>query len=125
MRKKFIIGGFILVLALGFLVFILIDSSLNYYVTVDELLAEPDYGESVRVNGIVAEGSIDWNPDTEQLRFSLTDDSAVLPVIYQGDVPHDLEDGKDIVVKGKYQPDNIFHASELVMKCASKYEAAD
>jgi len=127
MRKKFIIGGLVLLIAFGFLLYTLIDNSLSYYVTVSELLADGSnkYGDNVRVNGTVKEGSIEWDPGIPELKFTLADEQATLPVIYHGAIPHDLTDGKDIVVNGKYTSEGILQASKLVMKCASKYEAAD
>lgn len=127
MRRRFIIGGIILFFAMGFLIFTVIDDSLSYYVTVSELLEEGSdrYGESVRVSGTVVEGSIEWTPEDNELKFDIAEEDATLPIVYKGDVPHTLTAGKGLVVKGKYNQDGIFHATKLTMKCASKYEAED
>ena len=131
-KKRFIISGLILVLALGGLIYALLESS-DYYVTVGELLAdqEDNYGESMRVRGAVVEGSIQWMPQGKELRFAIADDPVApdrqlsLPVLYIGDVHDDLVGGKELTVRGKYYPDGVFHADKLIMKCPSKYEPAD
>ena len=123
MKKKLIIGGVILCVALGFLIYTLLDSSMSYYLTVSELVdgGSARHSEEVRVSGIVVEGSL--VQDDHGFQFAIADERASLPVIYSDDLPHTLTAGKEIVAKGKYGTDGIFRANKLIMKCASKYES--
>ena len=127
MRKRFIIGGVVLCIAVGYLLYTVLSGSLTYYVTVTELMEQGDaaYEERVRVSGMVTGSSVDLDTAENTLRFTITDDTASLPVLYEGLVPHTFAENKDIVIEGKYNPDGIFHASSLVMKCASKYDPED
>lgn len=126
-KGKFVIGGLILVIAMGYLFYVLLDNSLSYYVTVSELLEDGSnkYGESVRVGGTIAEGSLEWDPAKPELRFALIDEGARLPIFYEGVMPDSFAAGKDIVIEGKYNPDGIFYAQDLILKCPSKYDPRD
>ncbi len=126
-KKKYLIGGIILVAAMGFLIYSLLSDSLTYYYTPGELMEEGDsvYGKSIRVSGNILGDSIEWDSSKPELRFTITDDSASLLVIYADEMPHTFEEDKDVVVRGKYSSDSIFHADEIMMKCASKYEPED
>lgn len=126
-RKKYLIGGIILVTAMGFLIYNLLSDSLTYYYTPSELIEEGDsiYGKSIRISGNILIDSVEWDSIKPELRFTITDDSANLPVIYADKMPHNFEENKDVVIEGKYNSGGIFHADDIMMKCASKYEAED
>ena len=88
-RKKFLIGGVILICALGYLLYMGFGSATAYYSTVSELLDAGDsiYGQDVRVNGTVVPGSIDSNAINLDHEFTITDEGGDLLVIYHGIVP--------------------------------------
>ncbi len=122
-RRKFLIGGLIICLAVGYLVYMGLGSSVTYYSTVSELVEKEDsiYGKNVRVNGEVAPDSVDWDPKSLILRFTIADEGESLPVIYQGVVPDAFKAGADVVVEGKLDSDGIFQANTLLTKCPSRY----
>jgi cytochrome c-type biogenesis protein CcmE len=126
MKKKYLIGVAILLLVIGYLLYLSFGSSVSYYLTVSELLAEGVelYDTNVRVAGQIAEGPVDWNPEKLELRFNITEGGQTLSVIYEGAKPSGFQEGASILVEGKYNPDGIFRASQLIMKCPSKYEEA-
>jgi len=128
-RKRFIIGGLIICLAMFFLGYIAFMSGATYYYEVDELLDQGGsiIGQTVRVSGKVA-------PDVEQevegltLRFTITDNTGVdasLPVIYQGVVPDTFKVGNQVVIEGKYTAIGIFEAKTIITKCSSRYVPAE
>lgn len=124
MKKKYIIGGAIIAVVAGYLLYLTLDSSLSYYVTVSELVDKgPEvYDTDIRVAGKVADSPVDWKAEEIELSFTITEGGQTLPVIYHGAKPDGFTAGADIVVEGKYYPDNIFQASSIVLKCPSKYE---
>jgi cytochrome c-type biogenesis protein CcmE len=126
MKKKYLIGVAILLLVIGYLLYLSFGSSVSYYLTVSELLAEGVelYDTNVRVAGQIADGPVDWNPEELELRFNITEGGQTLSVIYEGAKPSGFQGGASILVEGKYNPDGIFRASQLIMKCPSKYEEA-
>jgi cytochrome c-type biogenesis protein CcmE len=125
-RNRFLIVGMTVAIALGYLGFTAFQGASMYYLTVDELLARGDaaYGEQVRLMGKVADGSVEQNPDTNTLRFAVTNgNSTSLPVVYSGMVPDAFKQGADVVVEGNLTLTGTFQADSLLVKCPSKYEA--
>jgi cytochrome c-type biogenesis protein CcmE len=126
-RKRFLIVGLAVAIALGYLGFTAFQGASMYYLTVDELLArnETAYGERVRLMGKVQDDSVVRNPETNTLRFAVTDeDGTSLPVVYSGMVPDAFKHGADVVVEGSLTRAGTFEADSLLVKCPSKYEAA-
>ena len=72
--------------------------------------AESLHNQQLEVEGKVTPGSINWNSQDQILRFVLTDDKESLHVIYKGIVPDDFKPGAELVVVGKYHPDDVFEA---------------
>ena len=65
-----------------------------------------------------------FNPQTSQFTFYLVDDSGrECKVILDGAAPNNFELATSVVAKGRYVDDGYFHASEVLTKCPSKYEA--
>lgn len=128
-KRKFLIGGFIVLIAIAYLTFIGLSSSATYYYEVSELLARGNsvYGETVRVNGQVAPGSVEQEAAGRTLRFTITDieGKGDLPVFYRGVVPDTFKIGSAVVVEGQLNPDGIFQADTLMPKCPSKYLPAE
>ena len=124
-RLKLIIAVVVLTLAIGYLVFSSVRSSSAYYMTIGELKAGGPSLEDkkVRVAGTLVGDSVEWNARQLQLDFEISDDSGQLPVSYKGARPDMLRDGAETVVEGKYA-DGTFHATNLLLKCPSKYEEA-
>jgi len=120
-RLKFIIGGAIIVLVTGWLIYSNIESSSAYYLTVEELTTTGPSDRMVRVTGLVVGQTIDWDPQQMILRFDIADDSGSLPVLYKGVRPDMLRDGVQAVVEGKYTASGVFEATSVLLKCPSKY----
>lgn len=124
-KKKFLIGGIILFLAIGYLAFVGFQSSATYYYTVGELAEQGSaiYGETVRVNGQVVPGSVEQEAQGRILKFTMidVDGQESLPVVYQGVVPDSFKPGADVVAEGQLNSDGIFQANTLMAKCPSKY----
>jgi cytochrome c-type biogenesis protein CcmE len=76
------------------------------------------------VKGWVREGSIDWNPRTNLLRFELArqDGSAGVPVSFDGILPDMFAEGREVVVEGRYEESGMT-ARQVMTSCPSKYEA--
>ena len=124
-KKKFLISGIIIFLAIGYLGYMGFQSSATYYYEVNELLQQGSsvYGENVRVNGQVAPGSVEQENQGRILRFTMTDieGKESLPVFYQGVVTDTFKVGNEVVVEGQLNSDGIFQAYTLMPKCPSKY----
>lgn len=120
-RLKFFIGGAIILLVLGWLIFSNIEGASAHYLTVEELLAQGPSDRMVRVTGLVVGQTIDWDPQELILRFEIADEGGSLPIVYQGARPDMFGDDAETVVEGKYVSSGLFEASTLLLKCPSKY----
>ena len=54
----------------------------------------------------------------------MTDGARTFPVVYRGIAPDTFTDSVDVVVSGRMGTDGTFQATELLAKCASRYENA-
>jgi cytochrome c-type biogenesis protein CcmE len=119
-QKKFIIGGIIILIALGFLGYNAFAGAATYYFTVNEALAKGSsiHGDNVRVNGNVVIGSVERGSAGRSLKFTIVDAAGgqSIPVVYQGVVPDTFTEGTEV------DSDGVFQAKILMPKCPSKYE---
>lgn len=98
----------------------------SYYVTISELqgMGNKAYTRNLRVAGNVQVGSIQRSGTSA--RFVLLEQGKILPVQYQGaePPPDAFKDDAQALAIGTYGRDNVFHATALQAKCASKYAPA-
>ena len=127
MRKKYIIGGIIVLIAVIYLLYLSFGSSVSYYVTVSEFFdrTEELVDTDVRVAGNVANTAIEWNADELELVFTLTEGGEYMSVVYDGVKPSGFKAGSTILVEGRYDADGVFRARQIILKCPSKYESID
>lgn len=127
MRKRYFIGGGLLLVAIIYLLYLSFGNAVSYYVTVSEFYnRETELRDiNVRVAGKILEGPIYWDAKELELRFTITEGGKNMPVIYHGAQPSGFKAGSSILVEGKYDTDDVFRASQLILKCPSKYEALE
>jgi len=122
-RKRFLIGGIVILLAVAYLGYRGFEGSATYYLTVSEVKEQGGRiaGENVRVNGRVAPSSVDWDAENNILRFVLVDEEKGLSVLYKGIVPDAFKADSNVVVEGGLESDGVFHADAILTRCPSKY----
>jgi cytochrome c-type biogenesis protein CcmE len=150
-KLKFIIGGVLIIAAVIYLIVSSTKASAQYFLTVDELAAK---GASVqkrdlRISGAVIGDSIQYDPQTLTLKFTVANipgDNKViekqgglaavlktavsdpgrnrLEVVYVGPKPDLLRNEAQAIMTGKMNADGSFQADELLLKCPTKYEEA-
>ena len=122
-KRKFLIGGIIVFLAIGYLAYMGFESSATYYYTVGEFIerGNSSYSENVRVKGQVVPGSVEQGSAGSTLRFTIIDGEESLPVAYQGVVPDTFKVGTEVVVEGQLNSAGIFQAHTLMPQCPSRY----
>lgn len=128
-RTKFLIGGAIVLGAAGALMAGSIKDTAVYFLTPAELqakvVADPGIKETgVKVGARVVHGSVQRDPGGKRVVFDMTDGKATYKVDYRGIIPDTFSDSVDVVVEGRLGDDGVFHATTLLAKCASRYEAA-
>ena len=123
-RWKFLAGGAVIAAALTYLVAGGIGDNLVYFVTPQELLARGDaaYEAPVRLAGRVVPGSVEWNAEEIDLRFSLTEEGTTVPVRSKGAPPQMFQDGIHVIVEGSLGRDGLFQAHNVMVKHSNEYE---
>ena len=125
-RIKFGIAIALIAASVGVLVYTAVDQTKMYMLTVGEFLgAKTAYsGTTVRIAGRVRPGSMNWNADTRDLRFTLDDitGQGALDVHYSGILPDMFSEGRDVIVEGPSITADTFVASAVLTSCPSKYE---
>jgi cytochrome c-type biogenesis protein CcmE len=141
-RPRFFIGGALIVLAIGYLIFSSIRTTSEYYLTVPEMAARQSElgGQSIRVAGRVKPGNIGWDPNSLTLKFEIApipdvdatgapvrpvvaSDPISFRVISAGEPKPDMfAPGRDVIVEGKLGPDGAIAATQVMTSCPSKYK---
>lgn len=140
---KFLIGGVLLLVAVGYLIISGTMGGARYFMTVDELVSDPQYvGQKVRITGAVIGESIVYDSENLIIQFTIANvednptDLALalhnavsdptiarLPVYIEGEVKPDLlQHEAQAILSGELRADGTFYASELLLKCPSRYE---
>ena len=121
--KRFLIGGVIVLAALGYIIYGGMQEALVYFKMPTELRAEEKsmQGKFVRMGGMVVKGSLQKDLQNLTYRFQLTDGATAFPVYFKG-VPTDLfVEGKGAVVEGRVGGDGVFQATMIMAKHAEDY----
>src|SRR3954467_10968803 len=116
----------LVIATVGYLVATGVKQTGMQYMTVTELsrLDRAPKSEGFRLDGTVAPGTVVYDQRTPKLEFKMTDGKERIAVVYDGLMPDAFADGREVVVEGAYHhEDRALHASKLVTKCPSKYEA--
>lgn len=124
--RKVYIAVALLLLAIGYFGFTAFQKSTVYYYTVAQLVsADTKPNETVRVAGTLVKDSFQRDSQDALARFKLTDGNGVVDADYTGILPElFFNDNSQIVLEGKYDKSGVFHTSNVVVKCPSKYQAA-
>ncbi len=78
-------------------------------------------GQSIRVGGMVVEGSIKRSVDSLKIAFELTDYQASVPVVYEGILPDLFGEGQGAVAAGRLNTDGVLMATEVLAKHDENY----
>jgi cytochrome c-type biogenesis protein CcmE len=151
MKTKFLAGGILIFAAVAYLIVSSTKAGAQYFYTVEELQqkVEPGDGRQLRVTGAVIGDSIQYDPETLTLTFTIahmpadneildaeggladalhaavSDPSrATLEVVYVGVKPDLLQHEAQAIVTGDLNENGVFEANELLLKCPTKYEDA-
>lgn len=122
-KRKFLIGGIVICIAIGFLAVTGFINSNQYYYTASEAaaLGSSIYGREVRVNGKVAADAVKNDIATQTLTFTVTEGDSRIPVVFHGAAPDTFRPGGDVVVEGKLDKSGVLQADDILTKCPSKY----
>ena len=116
-----VLGGGLLLVLLGVIVFGNLSKSLEYFVTPTEYKAgAAQYsGRLIRLGGLVRNAHYDRK--TLKLGFTVTDYGASYPVNYVGAVSDLFKENQGVVVRGIFDKAGVFQATELLVKHSEEY----
>ena len=127
---KFALGSVIIVGTVSLMIFQGIKQTGTYFLTPTQLVQRTEqnpqfYNVGVKVSAKVMPGSIKRDPANQRIDFAISDGTRSFPVTYVGLVPDTFTDANDIdvVVEGKLGRDGTFHATDVIAKCGSRYNA--
>jgi cytochrome c-type biogenesis protein CcmE len=125
---KFAIGATLIVAAVGYLMASGIRNTAQYFFTPSELsqrvAADPGFYEvGFKVGARVVPGSVERDVAAQTVRFAITDGGTTYPVVFRGLPPDTFTDSVEVVVEGRLARGGVIHATDVLAKCGSRYEA--
>jgi len=148
-RIKFLAGGLLIIAAVIYLIASSTTANAQFFMTVDELMSDRSLAinRDIRISGAIDGDSIQYNPDTLTLHFTVahvpgdideiddqgglakvlhdavTDPSrSRMQVVYNGPKPDLMRHEAQAIMTGRLGEDGIFYADELLLKCPTRYE---
>lgn len=104
------------------LIFFALRQNLNVFVTPSQLSARaPRTGYSLRLGGMVKNGSVQRDNQSLQVDFLVTDLKQDVPVRYVGVLPDLFREGKGVIAEGRMNGQGIFLASQVLAKHDENY----
>ena len=82
---------------------------------------EAPINRTFRIGGLVEDGTLKRDSDGLTVRFTVTDTTASIPVVYKGILPDLFKEGKGCVAQGKIGPDGVFQADQVLAKHDENY----
>ncbi len=101
--------------------------NLVYYWTPSEVMGAGDkaVGANVRMGGMVEAGSIEFDKESMQLRFRVTDGKDAVPVHGTDMPPQMFREGIGVVVEGTLTSGGVFESDRLLVKHDNQYKAPE
>ena len=123
---KILIGGLVVIVAIGVLVGVSVQENSAYYIEVADYLGTggASLPRHYRVHGHVVPGTIEKTPGQLGVVFAMGDGGQQMTVRFAREVPDTFAEKAEVVVEGSRGADGVFEAHTLLAKCPSKYEAA-
>ena len=126
-KPQFLVAGLVLVGVIIALMVYGLTTAKAYWLTVDEVHQKGDslVSQRLRVNGVVVEGSEDWNAEEVTLRFKIQDEEnpgRQLSIVHYEPRPDNFHRAASVIVEGRLLEGDVIEADVLLLKCPSRYE---
>jgi cytochrome c-type biogenesis protein CcmE len=114
--------------ALAFIAFGNLGDNLVYYWSPKEMVAQGDraYGPTIRLGGLVAPGTIQWNPAHTSVAFRVAEsdqpDAVSVAVLCDQVPPQMFREKVGVVVEGTYDASQVFKTSRLMVNHSNEYK---
>ena len=103
------------------LVMLALSENINLFYPPEKVVSgEAPVGKTIRIGGMVREGSIQREAGSLRVRFDVTDYKATVPVIYDGILPDLFGENQGVVAQG-FLEGGVFMAAEVLAKHDENY----
>ncbi len=126
-RLYVVLAGMVLLSGAVALVLTALQENISYFYSPSDIGTAPRE-RSIRLGGLVEEGSVKRLADGVTVEFRVTDLAESVPVTYKGLLPDLFREGQGVVTEGMLGPDGVFVAREVLAKHDETYmppEVAD
>jgi len=128
-NKKWVIGGTVIIIAIIASTFLNLGKNIIYFYTPSEAVAQAnDLSEkTIKVGGMVKDGSVEWKAEQLSLKFVMTDMKGLdIAVQHKGTPPDMFKEGQGVVVEGRITDDgkNLI-SRNLMVKHSEEYKQPD
>jgi len=123
-KQRLILAGVLVVLsstAVGLVSYALRGNINLFYPPADVVAGKAPTDRSIRLGGMVVEGSIRRSDTDLTTVFEVTDYEGVVAVSYTGILPDLFAEGEGVVASGQLSPEGVFMASEVLAKHDENY----
>lgn len=123
-KQRLMVAAAIVVLsstAIGLVAYALRDNINLFYPPADVVAGMAPTDRTIRVGGMVVEGSVERSDKDLTTRFDVTDYAGVVTVFYTGILPDLFAEGEGVVASGLLQADGSLIASEILAKHDENY----
>ena len=113
--------------ALGLVSFGNLGENLVYFWDPSQVIeaGEKAFGADIRLGGVVVPGSVEENPDANELTFSVSNGVDTIVVHAKGAPPQMFREGIGVVVEGTMTKAGVFKADQLMVKHSNEYKAPE
>jgi len=126
MKRSWVLGGLaVMAAAFAWLLFGGLKENVVFFLTPQEVLAKGTeaVGKPMRLGGLVKAGSVKWDPQALDLRFTVTDGARDMVVHSTGAPPQMFRDSMGVIVEGRVGSGGVFEATNLMVKHSNEYRA--
>ncbi len=108
-------------LAVGLMIMAFQQNMMFFFSTTEVVAGKAPLERDFRVGGMVVEQSVERDPNSLLVQFTLTDYQTLLQVEYSGILPDLFREGQGIVAKGRLNEQGVFVATEVLAKHDENY----
>jgi cytochrome c-type biogenesis protein CcmE len=120
-KRKLIVGSVVIILALGFVAYQGVRSSMVYYLTTSEFARRPELRYNrIRMAGTVVPGSVQKSEGLAQ--FEISDGITPYHVRFAGPLPDLFAEGRQVLVEGRVDPQGVLQASQVISTHPPEYK---
>ncbi|NBD96058.1 MAG: cytochrome c maturation protein CcmE [Gammaproteobacteria bacterium] len=97
------------------------DNMLYFVSPTDVHAAAAPEDRQIRLGGLVAADSVQRDPDSLAVRFTVTDGRHDVPVSFEGILPDLFREGQGVIAHGRLDESGHFHANEVLARHDEDY----